>query len=159
MTEQAAAVSREDAIKAADDFRKAKRRLETIEGEISNKQAQVASKYEKEIGELKIIQKANEDILGAYMNENREQLLDKKQSLDFAGVKMGFRKATAKLALKGKTTWEKVLAKLKDNADWKDDFVKQKEEVDKTALKKADATVLKSLGVALEQKETFFVKL
>lgn len=165
MKEQnAPTVDRTAAITAADEYRKAQRRLEIIEGDISHKTAAVAAKYEEEIGVLRATQTKNKQILEAYVQANRDEVLEGKQSIGFAGVKIGFRKAAAKLALKGATTWDKVMKKLEDDRIlansklWKA-FVKEEVKLDKNALKKADSDVLKQLGLKVEQDENFFVKL
>lgn len=147
-----------EALMTADNYRKATLDIERINAEIQNKQAQIASKRELELANLKAIQSECKAQLEAYVLENKDDLLGDSRSSKFAGITIGFRKATAKLKTVGKATWDTVLTKLKANSDWKDDFVKSKEECDKTALKQADKATLKKLGLTIEQPDNFFVK-
>jgi len=151
-------ITADEARRAAEEYREAEMALQKIESDIKVKQAEIAAQYERDQA---IFTKMKDDAtakLQLYVNEYPDTL-GSKRSTDFMGLTIGFRKGAAKLVTTGKNTWDKVLAKIKANAEAYGDYLKVKEELDKTALKKADAATLKTLGVALEQEDSFFVKL
>lgn len=150
----------EEAKKAADTYRNATTEIEKIENTIRTKQAEVASRYETQLNAAKGEQEKAAEVLEQYLGENKEELLQgNARSFMLAGIKIGYRKAKAKLVLAGKTSWDKVLDKLKASTGWSVLYVKTKEEIDKTALAKADAEVLKEVGVKVEQNDSFYASL
>jgi len=152
-------ITREEAIAAADGYRNATQKIETINSKLKSDQAKLAAKYEDDLASLAEVQQECSEKLELYVNANRDNLLGDARSTDFAGLKIGFRKATAKLKTLGRLTWETVLERVKGNASHKVNFLKVEEKLDKTALKKADDDTLKELGVKIEQPDNFFVKL
>jgi phage host-nuclease inhibitor protein Gam len=153
------AITRDDAIHAANTYREVTMHIERINNHIKQKQAALAAKFESDLANLIAAQNDSKDTLEAYVQANQEEMLGNARSTDFAGLKIGYRKATAKLITIGKRTWDKVLETIMGDEEWKREYVKVKEEIDKTALKKADAEVLKALGVKVDQPDDFFVKL
>lgn len=155
-----AMIGYEDAKVAADSYRDATTKIEKIETQIRNEQAKIASKYEYELNEAKAEQAAQAATLENYLGQNKDVLLQgNARSFMLSGVTLGYRKAKAKLVTVGKNSWDKVMLKLTAAPIMFDQFVKTKEEIDKTALAKADAEVLKELGLKLEQEDTFYAKL
>lgn len=151
-------ITRDDARKAADDYREATLKIEQIQAEVMSEQKKIASARDKELTDLAAIQKENEAKLEAFLKENQDELLSEKRSTELAGITIGFRKATAKLALTGKkNSWAEVYRQLAGNKDWSR-FIKTKADIDKTELKKADKRTLKALGLTIEQPDNFFVK-
>mgnify|MGYP001157894224 CR=1 FL=1 len=157
MTEELT-VTREEALQAAETYRKARLEEENILSRIKSEQAAIAAKYEDKVLILGEVQEECCTRLKRYIDENGT-LLNGKRSLDFAGLTIGYRKAAAKLVLVGKTTWEKVCDLLLATEEWKEAYIKTKHEADKNALKKADAKMLKSIGLKIEQDDNFFVNL
>jgi phage host-nuclease inhibitor protein Gam len=153
------AVTHAEALEAAEAYRKAELELSAIDLRIKERTAEVMAKYEARMNELNEQKALATTALENYVSAHREDVLGKNKSGAFAGLNIGYRKATAHLTLVGKRTWETVLEALCADATMKRRFVQTKQEIDKNALKKAEPETLKQIGVKLEQPENFFVKL
>lgn len=152
-------ITREAAIKAADMYRKSRLDLEAAQAEIQNKAALFANEREAELDALKAEMEKCTECLSAYTEQNREDILAKKKSVDFAGVKIGFKKSAAKLEVDEGNDWAKVEGAIQADKILSGQFINATPKLDKTALKKAHESILKTLGLHIEQEETFFVKL
>lgn len=149
-----------EAVDAANTYRQCRLQIEQIEAEIQNKQAIIANNYASDLYMLKAQVTNCESILGEYAAMNRRELLGQSKSTNFAGVKMGFRKSTAKVQLTNSSMdWNDVLAIVSDDSNMRFKYVKTKKELDKTKLKAATEEELQALGLEVVQEENFFVKL
>lgn len=151
-------ITTEQAIEAADDYRKAQARIEKINYQINERVAEIKAKHAMELDNMEAIKTMSAGKLETYLKDNEDELLNGKRSIEFAGLKMGFRKAAAKVSLVGKTTWEKVIKLLQADEGTKH-LVNLKPEVNKNELKKLEAAQLKKLGVQVEQEDNFYVSL
>lgn len=150
-------ITLEEAIEAANAYRTATQNVGNIESDIKFEQSKIGAKYQMKLEKAKTECEESKTVLENYVLQNRDDLMGPNKSIDFSGIKVGFRKATAKLVLKGKNTWDKVKEKLRNDATLTD-YLVLKEDVDKTRLKKEEAAVLKILGVEVVQPETFYAK-
>lgn len=159
MTTTEQIVTREEAISCAESYATAQTALDKIESHIAAKTAALNAKFEAERAELEQIKQECLEKLEAFTTENQDEVLGDARSTDFAGVKIGFRKSSAKLVTVGKKTWAHVMKALQSSPDLRQMYLKEELKIDKTALKKAEAEHLKKLGLRVDQEDKFFVKL
>lgn len=152
-------VTREEAVKAAEDFNRCEASIAKIETHIAKKKAELEAKFSEELHGLKEIRDECAQRLEAYVQENMDEVLGDKRSNDFAGLTIGFRKSAKKLVLIGKKKWEHVMKLLQANADLRQQYLRVEEKLDKTELKKADPDTLKKLGLRIHQEDKFFVQI
>lgn len=86
----------------------------------------------------------------------KAELFTVKKSMPLQFGTIGFR-ASTKIKLIGKTTWERVLQALRDTGQKA--CIRVKEEPDKDALKGLEPGHLQSLGCKVVQQDTFFYEL
>ena len=97
-----------------------------------------------------------EAALVKYAEYNKAELFARRKSLELAFGVIGYR-ASTKLKLLAKHTWERVLQSLRDNG--LHDCIRVKEEVDKEAMKGLTPEHLKDLGCKVVQEDVFFYEL
>jgi phage host-nuclease inhibitor protein Gam len=117
--------------------------------EIKRRAASEAEPIRQEIARM-------EDAVTRYAAYHKPELFAKKKSLDLTFGVIGYR-ASSKLRLLSKVTWEAVLQNLRD-FDLRE-FIRVKEEPDKEALKGLPPERLKELGCKVVQEDTFFYEL
>lgn len=93
------------------------------------------------------------DSLQRYALYHKAELFKGRRTLDLTFGSFGFRASTV-LKTVGKTTWERVLEKLRDLGLEK--CIRVKEEVDEERVKGLGEDQLKALGCKLAQLDTFF---
>jgi hypothetical protein len=150
-------ITREEAVKAADDYREAQTAIDKIEAHIKKKTAELNAKFENELHELNLIKQEQAEKLEAYVRENEEEVLGNARSTDFAGLKIGFRKGAKKLVTLGKKTWKQVLKFVTSDEAFCKAYAQQEIKLDKNAIKKAPEADLKAMGVKIEQEDNFFI--
>lgn len=92
-----------------------------------------------------------------YALAHRDELLPaRRQSTETALARWGFRIGQPTLKTLARVTWKKVLAQIK--ATGRAELVRTKEDIDKEALRKLDPATLSSLGVRVDQVETFYIE-
>lgn len=92
-----------------------------------------------------------------FATTHRETLFGKLKSAASSLGLFGFRTGNPKLVLLNrKWKWDDVLQALKSLG--KDALIRRKEEPDKEALKKLDDAELASIGLRIDQEETFFIE-
>ena len=116
---------------------------------IKVKAAEQAEPYRQEVMAL-------EQALARYADYNKTELFKAKKSLDMTFGSIGFR-ASSKLKLLSKWSWERVLESLRDTKIT--GCIRIKEEPDKEALKGLDPEHLKRLGCKVVQEDAFFYEL
>lgn len=111
--------------------------------------AKDAEPYNQEIAVL-------EQSLMRYADYHKDSLFKTRKSVELSFGSFGFR-ASSKLKLIGKMTWERVLQSLRDNG--LTTCIRIKEEPDKEALKGLSPERLKDLGCRVVQDDTFYYEL
>lgn len=113
--------------------------------------SKVTAKYADEEKQLNDSMELQFATVKTYCEQNRIELFKEKKSYVENGFKIGFKKVPASLALLAGHTWEMVIAALKKKK--LTDYIRTKEEVDKTRLKndeKALGTKLAQVGVKVD---------
>lgn len=117
--------------------------------DIKAEAAVLARPHKTDIAEL-------EAALVHYASVNKPEVFGQRKSLELPFGVIGFR-ASTKLKLIAKHTWERVLQALADNGLV--DCIRIKGEVDKEAMKGLSPEHLKELGCKLVQEDAFFYEL
>jgi phage host-nuclease inhibitor protein Gam len=152
-------VTRAHAKVAVVAYRESYLKLQELNAEISAKKSAVDEEYAVEVEAQEKRHNAALLKLADYTKANTETIFEgDKKSGNLFGVTVALKLTPPSLKLKAKNSWAKVLASLKEEAEFSQ-YVTTKEDVNKTALKTVDADTLKALGLKLEGKETFSVKL
>ncbi|WP_180369736.1 host-nuclease inhibitor Gam family protein, partial [Oenococcus oeni] len=123
MSTEVVIITKEKAIKIADDYRKASIEKLEIESSIKAEQAAIEAKYEKRLAKITEKQDNCAKQLETFL-KGADIITEKKKSTSLSGVKMGFKKGTGKLVPSGKNTWEKVEKKIAINGDWRKLYIK-----------------------------------
>lgn len=117
-----------------------------------------AVKADMQVRALPLNQRA--EVIGAALNAfaigNKKELFKKEKSRELNFGTIGFR-ASTKIKTASKVKWENVLERLKEHELI--DFIRVKEEVDKEKLKKAETSVLETVGCQVLTEDTFFYEL
>lgn len=135
-------------------------KLQKINATIDVKMTSIREQYANEISKLEETREKSFDVMQAFAMENKEDLFNKKKSMESVHGIIGFRMGTPKLkTLKG-FTWSAVTNLLKE---FLPGYVRIYEEPAKDKLL-ADrdceevAALFPKVGVAVTQDETFFVE-
>lgn len=99
---------------------------------------------------------ANEQALARFAEYHKAELFIRRKSCDLTFGSIGFR-ASTKIKLLSKMTWERVLEILRDTGLRQ--CIRVKEEPDKEALKGLAPEHLKELGCKVVQEDTFFYEI
>ena len=133
-----------------------KRNLSLIEAamndEIDSAKRRASEEAEPYTAEIFTLEQA----LSRFAAYNKAEMFTKRKSLDLTFGVLGFR-ASSKLRLLPKHTWDSVLQALHD--DGRTDLIRVKEEPDKEALKSRTPEYLKALGCRIIQEDIFFYEL
>lgn len=147
-------VSRADAEQAFADYNTCYSQLEIQNGKMNAELTAVKEKYESKINELQKQKDAHFEVLQTYAENNPDEFKDKK-SMDFTHGTIGFRTGTPKLSLLKGYKWPAVLDLVKKHLK---KYIRTKEEVDKESLLSDRNSIdLSSVGLKMEQDETFYV--
>jgi phage host-nuclease inhibitor protein Gam len=108
-----------------------------------------ADPYKQEIAGL-------EQALARFAEYHKSELFTKRKSCDLTFGAIGFR-ASSKIKLLSKMTWERVLQTLRDTG--MRHCIRMREEPDKEALKALAPDHLKELGCKVVQEDSFFYEI
>ncbi|MCD8177286.1 MAG: host-nuclease inhibitor Gam family protein [Tannerellaceae bacterium] len=127
---------------------------------IKTKRDEVLQKYEVKLSLLKSEQEVTLLKLQSYADTHREELFEKKKTIETPYAMMGFRAGRERIANKDGYDDNMVLAKVKKFAP---DYLQIEETVSKSKLladrKKPEiAKLYNKIGVCLKQEEIFFIK-
>lgn len=145
---------------AADEFRNSELKLAQLDAAYKKGLAELSAKHDQLCKPYKDMNEAARVTITDYCTAKRDEMLDgKAKTADLFGLKVCWKKTAASLVLASKkTTWEEVANRLANVKEWAH-LVRTKTEADKTALKKADPSILSAVGVKLESSENFMVTL
>lgn len=153
-------VTRAQADEAFAAFSKAQSEQQKIEAEMELAMTKVRQKHQDRLSELSEEQKDQFAVLESFALENREELFDKKKSLELVHGVIGFRSGNPAVKNRKGFTWAAITEMLKE---FLPKYVRTKEEPDKEKLL-ADrddvevAAKFKKCGITIAQDETFFVE-
>lgn len=143
--------------KAAKTYAESRLQVMQIEAEINQAIAEVKNKHAKELDKLHARMETAQAELQQYAETNREDLFSDSKTYALGAVKLIFKKNPPKLVFRKGWTEAKAITKVKELFP---DFVKVKESLNKTLLKKVeDPKKLKSCGLEIVQEEVFNVEL
>lgn len=148
-----------EAQEAANAYAQASLKKDSLTAALNENLAAVREKYEP--GLTALIEEMQEplQVLETYAKEQRKNWDGK--SIELANCSIGFRTNPPSVSKKKGITWEAIVSLMKSNKLLKQ-FVKVKEDIDKTAILKSQTDLkitkqLQSVGVSIEQDEQFFV--
>lgn len=143
----------EDAIK---QYTEAATNLQKIESQKRMEITDVESRYSRDIEQYNTMQATAQEILESYGKQIALDTADKK-STKLLGVTIGFRAGQPKLTLLEGLDWDKALEAVRKSFPR---FIRKVEELDKKKLlKEAKTEELESVGLKVEQSNSFYVKL
>lgn len=140
-------------------FAEASCKIKELEAREELQLLEVRKTFEKE-AEALLEQKQNAmEKLEAFGLHNKDELFQKKKSMDLHHGIIGFRTGTPKVSKPRSVTWNKVIEALNEN---KPQFLRTRIEVDKDKIiaSRDDQQVMHELaevGVSVVQDETFFI--
>jgi phage host-nuclease inhibitor protein Gam len=108
-----------------------------------------AEPYHQQISSL-------DQALARYADYNKAEIFTRKKSLELAFGIIGYR-ASSKIKLLAKRSWEQVLQTLHDHA--RGDLIRVKEEPDKEKMKGLSTEYLKEIGCKVIQEDVFYYEL
>ena len=159
--ETAKTVTREEALEAFASYAAAENEATSINNELDRQINELRAAQSKRLLELETMCKAQLVALKGYAKANAE-LFTKKRSMELQFGKIGFRTGNMALTTLNKQTWDVVLVKLQEHEMLKA-YVVEVPEIQKAKLiadrEKPDfADFFNEVGIAVTQKETFFVE-
>ena len=153
-------ITRDEAEKAFAEFAAADAKVCSITAKMDLEMTKIREKYADQLAELNEVKEKNFDIVQTYATENKEELFQKRKSVESAHGVFGFRTGTPKLkTLKG-FTWGAVLNLCKE---YLPDYVRATYEVAKDRLladrDNEDVNQhFEKVGVMVAQDETFYME-
>jgi len=153
-------LTREDAEKAFAEFSAADAKIQSITAKMDLEMTKIREKYADQLAELEDTKEKNFEIVQSYAIENKEELFQKRKSVESAHGVFGFRTGTPKLkTLKG-FTWPAVVNLCKE---FLPDYVRTTYEVAKDKLladrdKEEVRNHFVDVGVMVAQDETFYLE-
>ena len=153
-------ITRDEAEKAFAEFAAADAKVCSITAKMDLEMTKIREKYADQLAELNEVKEMNFDIVQTYATENKEELFQKRKSVESAHGVFGFRTGTPKLkTLKG-FTWGAVLNLCKE---YLPDYVRATYEVakDKLLADRDNEDVnqhFEKVGVMVAQDETFYME-
>ena len=153
-------ITRDEAEKAFAEFAAADAKLQSITAKMDLEITKIREKYADQLAELNDVKDKNFDIVQTYATENREELFQKRKSVEGVHGVFGFRTGTPKLkTLKG-FTWGAVLTLCKE---YLPEYVRATYEVAKDRLladrDKEEVNVhFEKVGIKVDQDETFYIE-
>ena len=155
-----AGVTRDEAEKAFAEFAQADAKVRSISAKMDMEITKIREKYADQLAELEDTKTKNFDIVQSYATENKDELFQKRKSVESAHGVFGFRTGTPKLkTLKG-FTWPSVV---KLCEEFLPDYIRTINEVAKDKLladrdKEKVKGIFDKVGIQVVQEETFFVE-
>lgn len=133
----------------------------SLQAEMNQKIDEVKAMYKDRINELAAEKKEVVKVVHAWAEKNKSQF-EKKRSRELLFGRIGFRLGTYKLGKDKGLTWEAVTRIAKVMRAGKP-YIRIKEELDKEMLlanrqKPEVITLMKEVGVFVQQDETFFIE-
>lgn len=153
-------LTREDAEKAFAEFSAADAKIQSITAKMDLEMTKIREKYADQLAELEDTKEKNFEIVQSYATENKEELFQKRKSVESAHGVFGFRTGTPKLkTLKG-FTWASVL---KLCEEFLPSYIRTTNEVAKDKLladrdKEEVSGMFDKIGIQVVQDETFFLE-
>ena len=134
-----------------------KRNLKLIEASANDELDTIKLKAEQKAEPMRQQLADLETALVRYAEAHKDELFtDKQRSRALSFGTIGYRFSSF-IDTIGKTSWKEVLAKLEEKC--LDKFIRSVPEVDKEALRKADADVLKSVRCTMREKDEFYYEI
>ena len=150
-------ITRDEAEKAFAEFAAADAKVCSITAKMDMEMTKIREKYADQLADLNEVKEKNFEIVQTYATENKEELFQKRKSVESAHGVFGFRTGTPKLkTLKG-FTWGAVLNLCKD---YLPEYVRATYEVAKDRLladrdKEEVSEKFEKVGIMVAQDETF----
>jgi phage host-nuclease inhibitor protein Gam len=118
--------------------------------------------YEGDLDKLACEIQARTELAKAWADAHPEEFPDKKKSIDFVHATIGFRTGTPKVIQKKSYTVKKVL-ELLAKFTWSKKYIRLEPSIDKESILADRKTLtedqLKSVGLKIDQAETFYIDL
>jgi phage host-nuclease inhibitor protein Gam len=136
-------------------------KVNQIVAEMDVEISKLRERYDGRLSKLQTAMTEHYEVIETYASENKDQLFDKKRSIETLYGTIGFRTGTPKLKLLPRKTWEIVLDNLRS---YLPDYVRTTEEPAKDRLindreMEAVALALPKVGLQVVQDEKFFIEL
>lgn len=153
-------ITRDEAEKAFAEFAAADAKVCSITAKMDMEMTKIREKYADQLADLNEVKEKNFEIVQTYATENKEELFQKRKSVESAHGVFGFRTGTPKLkTLKG-FTWGAVLNLCKD---YLPEYVRATYEVAKDRLladrdKEEVSEKFEKVGIMVAQDETFYLE-
>lgn len=153
-------VTRDEAEKAFAEFAAADAKVCSITAKMDMEMTKIREKYADQLADLTEVKEKNFEIVQTYATENKEELFQKRKSVESAHGIFGFRTGTPKLkTLKG-FTWGAVLNLCKE---YLPEYVRATYEVakDKLLADRDNEDVnqhFEKVGIMVSQDETFYLE-
>ena len=153
-------ITREDAEKAFADYAAADAKVCGITAKMDMEMTRIREKYADQLAELNEEKEKNFEIIQTYATENKDELFQKRKSVESPHGVFGFRTGTPKLKnLKG-FTWEAV-TKLCE--EFLPSYIRVTNELAKDKLladrdKEEGAELFPKIGVQVVQDESFYLE-
>lgn len=153
-------ITREEAERAFADFAEADAKVCNITAKMDLEMTKIREKYADQLAELNEVKEKSFNVVETYAIENKEELFQKRKSVESAHGIFGFRTGTPKLkTLKG-FTWASVLNLCKE---YLPDYVRTTYEVAKDKLladrdKEEVCEQFEKVGILVAQDESFYLE-
>lgn len=153
-------ITREEAERAFADFAEADAKVCNITAKMDLEMTKIREKYADQLAELNEVKEKSFNIVETYAIENKEELFQKRKSVESAHGIFGFRTGTPKLkTLKG-FTWASVLNLCKE---YLPEYVRTTYEVAKDKLladrdKEEVSEQFEKVGILVAQDESFYLE-
>lgn len=153
-------INREELPECMRKFSDATSKIKHIEAEIELATQEIRRKHQNKLDALTAAREDNFDKLQVYAEANKHELFVSKKSMELTHGVIGFRLGTPAVEKSKKVTWEGVLEDLRSIDS---NFVRTKQEANKELIiaSRLDAETmqkLRTIGLDVVQKETFFVE-
>jgi phage host-nuclease inhibitor protein Gam len=145
--------SLEDADSALAEIAAMKRQIGLVEAAMNERIDRCKAEAAKDAEPYRLHLATLEHSLLRFADYNRVELFSSRKSVALTFGTIGYR-ASTKIKLLAKMTWERVLQELRDNGLRM--CIRVKEEPDKEALKGLGEDILRSLGCKIVQEDVFF---
>lgn len=158
------APTQEEALAAMNEYAELQAHIEKVESQKKLDLMKVENKYSERLADMTTRRDDLEQVVFNYVQANRDQLFDgKKKSTAFGVGTVGVKLNRAKLELVDGATWDGAMKY------WKKvnpDYVRMKEDLDKTSILKAfkdaegdDLAILQAGGLQIIQEEEVYIKI
>lgn len=148
-------ISEQAAKNAAQQYAQDSLKLQMLQAEMAGKLQEIQDSYKKTLEKLEAKVESGKEKLQAWATENKEQFAEERTTT-MGAITIGWKTNPPRIACLAKYTEAKALEKVKVLFP---EYVKLKESLDKTNLKKLEAADLKKCGLQLVQEESFVLKL